>query len=467
MKIKIDDDIVEIEYPTFIEWIRTGRITADNLVFSRFVTDGQWMRAGDIRIFKLFSQDTDLRQAGSPASSPARAETKPIETVKPLAPEEVHFLLFQRGLPRLTLVLIAVNVFIFILQSIAGGSTDLEVLIRFGAYSYPLILYHGEYWRILTHIFLHIGLPHLLVNMGVLFIVGMVLEGLYGKERFFIIYFIAGLVGGIASLFIVREEIGGGASGAIFGLIGTVIVFGIRYNNKIPKRFKRGFGLWLLPFLVIDLILGFITPNINKSAHIGGLLGGAAAALFLTPRVFHLPEIRERESLQIKITTYAIIAVLSISMAAAALDTLAGGSTLEEHIIPKYEKTIELNPKDPNDAVWYNNLAWTYVQRNINPKEAIYLAQIALKLKPDNAAYLDTLAWAYLKNGQYEHSLSVFEEVFEIDLEMKSSWDGVLELASSKVDRKAFLDFYKRMSKKAPEGSEMRAKLESALHATL
>jgi len=162
--------------------------------------------------------------------------------------------------------------------------------------------------------------------------------------------------------------------------------------------------------------------------------------------------------------------------------------------------------------MWYNNLAWLYVQRDVNPKEAIYLAQIALKLNPDDVAILDTLAWAYLKNGQYEHSLNIFEEVFEIHLEMlgtksdearrlsfygkdekvkaerepkpalqpeaqalprfsllafQSSWDGVLELASSKIDRKAFLDFYNRMSKKVPEGSEMRSKLESALQILL
>ena len=184
MKVKIDDEILEIEYPTFIEWIKTGKITEYSLVFSQLVTDGRWMRAGDMRIFRLFSQDElPLSPPTSFRDDSLLQTTERIKTVKEMTPAEMRFISFQRGLPRLTLILIAVNVFIFILQSIAGGSTNLEVLIKFGAYSRPLILEHGEYWRILTHIFLHIGLLHLLVNMGVLFVVGMVLEGLYGKER--------------------------------------------------------------------------------------------------------------------------------------------------------------------------------------------------------------------------------------------------------------------------------------------
>ena len=569
------------------------------MVFSEIVTDGQWMRAGEMSIFRRFSPAAEGHQLEV-------GETEAIETARRLLePEEIYFLSFQRILPRLTLILIGLNVLIFVLQSIAGGSTDPWVLIKFGAYSQPLILSHGEYWRLLTHIFLHIGLPHLLVNMGVLFVVGMVLEGLYGKERFLIIYFIAGLAGGIASLFLVKEQIGGGASGAIFGLIGTVVVFGIRYRNRIPKRFKRAFGIRILPFLVIDLILGFITPNINIPAHIGGLLGGAATALILTPRIFHRPEIREREPRKIKIIMYAIIAVLSISIGAAAFDMLDIGKNAEEQIIAEYEQAIELSPKDennylilytlytkaigrgpdgveiyydkliglcekaiehfpddlswyaaltsfyqeqirrepqnteemydkliglcekaieqfpddnlgcygalitlyeerikqepenieeiydkltglyqivikkePNSAQWYNNLAWSYVQRDIKPKEAIHLAQMALKLKPGDVATLDTLAWAYLKNGQYELSLNAFEKVLEIELEegigdaarrrqleeiMESSWDGVLELAKSEIDREDFLNFYRRMSEKVPEDSDTRPKLESAL----
>jgi len=552
MKVKIDDEISEIAYPTFIEWIQSGKITEDSLVSSQAATDGEWMRAGDMRIFGLFSEGGALHQGEDGEIEAIEPPMKPddgsrLTAKKILEPEEIYFLSFQRRLPRLTLVLVGINVLIFVLQTIAGGSTDPEVLIKFGAYSQPLILYHGEYWRILTHIFLHIGLSHLLVNMGVLFVVGMVLEGLYGKERFLIIYFIAGLMGGIASLLLVREHIGGGASGAIFGLIGTVVVFGIQYRDRIPKRFKRGFGIRILPFLVIDLILGFITPNINIPAHIGGLLGGAVTALILTPRIFHRPEIRERESKQIRITTYAIIAVLLVSMGAAAFDTFDIGRSSEEQIPSDYEKIIELNPKDegiyeivyslyaeavgknpedagvyydrltglcekaidefpnnnfiwfvrliylyewrinqkpeniegiydkladlykividkePDSSKWYNNLAWLYVQRNINSKEAVHLAQKALKLEPDAAYILDTLGWAYLKNGQYKLSLNTFEKVFEIELEMESSWDGVLELAKSKIDREEFMSFYRRMSEKVPENSETHAKLASAL----
>jgi rhomboid protease GluP len=179
--------------------------------------------------------------------------------------------------PLFTYIFLGANIAIFLLMALAGGSTNELTLMAFGVKSNPEIA-RGEWWRFITPIFIHIGMLHLFFNSYALWIVGPQVEKLYGAARFVILYVLTGVAGVYASYFYHPQSVSAGASGAIFGLFGVLLVFGVRYRNSIPPFFKRAVGTGVLPVIVINLIIGFTIPAIDNSAHIGGLLAGAALA---------------------------------------------------------------------------------------------------------------------------------------------------------------------------------------------
>ena len=187
-----------------------------------------------------------------------------------------------------TYIFLGFNIAIFVLMAFAGGSTNEVTLMAFGVKSNAEIA-RGEYWRFVTPVFIHIGLLHLFFNSYALYIVGPQVEKLYGSERFVMLYVVTGIAGVLGSYFYHPQVISAGASGAIFGLFGVLLVFGIRYRASIPPFFKRAVGTGVLPVIVINLIIGFTIPGIDNSAHIGGLLSGAALAGIVP---FHRPGYR-------------------------------------------------------------------------------------------------------------------------------------------------------------------------------
>jgi membrane associated rhomboid family serine protease len=194
---------------------------------------------------------------------------------------------------------------------LSGGATG-QVLEAYGAKLNYLIDHDGQWWRFVTPIFLHVQLPpqmagpgpvgllvanmHLLSNMYGLFMLGPYVEKLYGSARFVVFWILTGVAGVVASYLAVRPEwahgvVGqflfkrfdspsAGASGALFGLMGVLFVFGIKYRHELPEGLKRAFGTGLLPTLAINLFIGYVGRGfIDNAAHLGGLLSGMALAL--------------------------------------------------------------------------------------------------------------------------------------------------------------------------------------------
>jgi rhomboid protease GluP len=149
----------------------------------------------------------------------------------------------------------------------------------------PLIA-NGEYWRLFTAMFLHVGFMHLLFNGIGLLIFGRLLERIYGHYRFTTIYVLAGLSGSIASYTFNRVVIGAGASGAIFGVLGALAAFFL-LRRDILGRVGRRYLSSLALIAAINLFLGFIIPGIDNWAHLGGLGGGFLLGLALSPRYRH------------------------------------------------------------------------------------------------------------------------------------------------------------------------------------
>jgi len=177
--------------------------------------------------------------------------------------------------------LFALNILIFILMTFAGGSENPSTLLAFGVKANELID-AGEIWRFITPIFLHIGIIHLAFNSYAIWVVGPQVEKLYGGARFLLLYLLTGIAGVAASYWYHPETPSAGASGAIFGLFGVLLVFSIKNRKTIPAFFSQAMSKGILMTLALNLVIGFSIAQVDNAAHIGGLLAGCALA-FVVP----------------------------------------------------------------------------------------------------------------------------------------------------------------------------------------
>lgn len=169
----------------------------------------------------------------------------------------------------ITPAIIAINIFIFLAMYIFGnGSTDINTLIAFGANFGPLVK-NGELFRLVTAAFLHIGVIHLAVNMYSLHLIGNQIENYFGKTKYLIIYLGSAIVGSLLSV-VLTDSVSAGASGAIFGLLGSLLYFGYHYRLYLGSVLKDR----IIPIIIFNLVLGFMISGIDNAAHIGGLIGG-------------------------------------------------------------------------------------------------------------------------------------------------------------------------------------------------
>src|SRR4051812_26207192 len=180
--------------------------------------------------------------------------------------------------PTLTYILIGLNVAVALGGFLSGANTTggglgSSTLIDDGSLSRATIA-NGEYYRLITAGFLHAGLFHLAFNMFSLWILGGLLEPAVGRLRFGLIYFVSLLAGSFGALLLEPHAPTVGASGAIFGLMGAAIV--VMRNSGISVM-QSGLGFWL----GLNLLFTFTAANISIGGHIGGLIGGAVAALCL------------------------------------------------------------------------------------------------------------------------------------------------------------------------------------------
>jgi rhomboid protease GluP len=195
-----------------------------------------------------------------------------------------------------TIIFLVANIFVFILTAQAGADNNPAVLIKFGAKVNSYINSQHEWWRFVTPIFLHGGIAHILMNMYGLWVIGPYVERLYGSAKFVVFWVATGVAGVVASylsvqpglhnadpigrfLFKAQDSISVGASGALFGLIGVLFVFGIKFRRELPEGFKRAFGTGMLPTILLNIFIGVMVPVIDNAAHMGGLVAGALLAL--------------------------------------------------------------------------------------------------------------------------------------------------------------------------------------------
>ncbi|RVU01797.1 rhomboid family intramembrane serine protease [Mucilaginibacter limnophilus] len=195
-------------------------------------------------------------------------------------------LFIPKGNYFITPILINLNILIFILMTITGINIiepDTQSLLKWGANFKPLTL-GGEWWRLLTSTFIHIGIIHLLLNMYALLYIGMLLERYLGKLRFAIAYLITGIFASLTSLWWHNFTVSAGASGAIFGLYGVFLA--MLTTNFIDKNVRKEMLSSIGIFVFYNLVYG-IKAGIDNAAHIGGLLSGILVGYSLYPSIIN------------------------------------------------------------------------------------------------------------------------------------------------------------------------------------
>ena len=180
--------------------------------------------------------------------------------------------------PYITYILLIANVLVFIGEMINGGVENTQTLINMGAEYWPRISQNGEWYRMFTSMFLHIGIDHIAGNMLCLIAIGPNVERYFGHIKYTIIYLLSGLCGSalslIVQLFTTRFYVSAGASGALSGLFGAMIIFSMDPATK--KYFAK---YKIIIYLALLLLPGLNGDNVNITAHLGGVIGGFIIAL--------------------------------------------------------------------------------------------------------------------------------------------------------------------------------------------
>jgi rhomboid protease GluP len=178
-------------------------------------------------------------------------------------------------------IIIAINIAVYFMVEATGSSYDAEHLLNSGAMFWPYVTENHEYYRIITYMFLHGGLSHIVNNMIVLLVIGDNLERAIGKIKYILIYFGTGIIAGLVSMFYNMFAgslaVAVGASGAIFGVVGAMVYIVIANKGRLEDLSTRQ----LVIFAAFSLYGGFTSQGVDNMAHIGGFISGMILALLL------------------------------------------------------------------------------------------------------------------------------------------------------------------------------------------
>ena len=324
----------------------------------------------------------------------------------------------RRYWPIATLLILALNFAIFGLEIWAGGFDNLQVLLNLGA-SYGPYLRRGEYWRLVMPMFLHGGWLHILGNSYALYILGPILERVYGYGRYGLIYVAAGVGGAFLSMS-VSKGVSVGASGAIFGIAGAMLVTGYIHREVIPRRWGRAFGRGMIPFIALNLAIGFSVHGIDNWGHLGGLTTGAVLAFVISPpqQGLRYGQIAEPPSQAIVALPLAVV-ILAMGATADHYRTLqvmdrllAEGERFEtahqyDREFRSFQQALRLAPRQEQP---HEELGRYYLMQK-QYDQAIQEFQEAIRLTEGDDHPRLELGLAYQLKGDPQKAQPIFEEV--------------------------------------------------------
>ena len=272
--------------------------------------------------------------------------------------------------------LIAINILVFIIMLFDGVSffdPSSEDLLKWGANFGPLTL-KGEGWRLFTCEFVHIGFAHLLTNMISLLYIGVILEPLIGTIRFITVYLLATIAAALVSLWWNSFAIGAGASGAVLGMYGMLLMFSVVGKKMFAKGELTGFFLWAAIVIGFNLISG-LKSGIDNAAHIGGIIFGLFAA------VIFYPSYRKKENFSFTILNDVFLVVISLALFSFAYSVIPKGIAQYDDKMAQFSQNedvaLAIYTEYDNDTLIHEH-AEHYIARFQNEGVNVWQKNIAL-----------------------------------------------------------------------------------------
>lgn len=291
----------------------------------------------------------------------------------------------------ITHLLVGINAAVFVGMAMAGVSFTQptnQQLIHWGANFGPLTL-GGQWWRLITSCFLHIGIIHIGFNMWCLWDLGALAEMLYGPWTFAAVYLISGVAGMVASVWWRFGGISAGASGAIFGLAGALAMSFYLGEFSLPRNAIMGQFRSLILFVGYNLLFGAVAGHIDNAAHIGGLVSGGILGALIARAAPDRELWPRRLGILAAALGIVVAATFGLQHAHAYMVHLQRGSEL-------------LEQKRPGDAVGE--------------------LQTAVKLKPNDLASHFALAQAYWNQQQWPNAEAELQRVIELDPRIEDAY---------------------------------------------
>ncbi len=344
--------------------------------------------------------------------------------------------------------LVVMNLLIYILMFLSNASVTAPLggdLLDWGANYAPLTLYR-EPWRLVTSLFVHLGLIHIAFNMWILWVYGPRCELMYGRAKFILIYFISGVAASCASVAWSPDVMSAGASGAIFGIVGAMIAY-------LGRGSKSSLSGALVAFVIYNVIFGIAMPNIDNAAHIGGLAGGwlcgmalkrgaltrrVPAALLLTLLILGSYSYgRTRMDPSAGLTLIAsrhfqagdIEKALSFAREAARsypdltmpyliMGDIAFKTNDMELAREAYEKALEI---DPTNEGALRNLIVSLLRQG-RTDEGVRRALEALELTPDNVELTELTALVLMESARFSEAIPLLRKTIELGNSRPTIW---------------------------------------------
>jgi rhomboid protease GluP len=247
-----------------------------------------------------------------------------------------------------TKLLVGINVAVFVAMVASGvGAFNpaVDSLIKWGANYGPLTT-GGQWWRLLTSMFIHIGVLHIAMNMIGLWQIGFLVERLLGNRSFLVAYVLSGLCGSLASITRNPFVVSAGASGAVFGVYGVLIAYLLRHRGSIPREVLQPLQKGALFFVGLNVFYGFQVKGIDMAAHLGGLIGGFVVALLVSRPLAAVPA-RASAVRPLLIAVIGIAAVAGVAALLPRVPDLQGElerlQAMERGAIARYNGGLERN----------------------------------------------------------------------------------------------------------------------------
>ena len=270
-----------LEIEDFEQEVRQGQMRPSTLIRLPAVTGDRWIRAEDLELFTRIHQPAHIRFTR-------------------------RFSLSR--FPVVTALLCLAQVVIYLVVSGGARVVGIDALVEAGAKVGANVLELGESWRLLTANLLHRDVLHLGFNTFFLFNLGGPVENAY-RGRDFVLILVASALGTTVTSLVLSPVPSVGASGVVLGLFGAASVFGYKYGELLPRRYRRYFGGAVLPYALFILYVGVATPDTDNWGHVGGLFAGAAVTGALTPRLLLSPRAERRWGSAVAAAGLALVAL--------------------------------------------------------------------------------------------------------------------------------------------------------------